>query len=189
LERTDFKTGFAGIAPYRADEKHVYTLPAVSKARLAAFYGAQYLKNPLYLNSSVLDTVVGAFCYYGLERDYVNLYAYIPWEERTIVDTLRQEYHFELAPDTTSTWRIGDGTAAFYNFIYHRVAGFTENDTFRSNQIREGMISRDEAVAKVREENRYRYESLVWYLKTMQLDVEKVLGRIVAIPTIAVRSR
>ena len=31
-----------------------------------------------------------------------------------------------------------DGTAGFYNYVYHTVAGFTEHDTFRSNQIREG---------------------------------------------------
>ena len=27
----------------------------------------------------------------------------------------------ELAPDTRTTWRIGDGTAAFYNYIYYTV--------------------------------------------------------------------
>ena len=47
----------------------------------------------------------------------------------------------KLQLDTKSTWRIGDGTASFYNYVYTLVAGFSENDTFRSNQIREGMIN------------------------------------------------
>lgn len=46
--------------------------------------------------------------------------------------------------DTNTTWRIGDGTAAFYNYVYYTVAGFTEHDTFRSNQIREGQMTREE---------------------------------------------
>ena len=58
-------------------------------------------------------------------------------------------YDWEKAPDTSTTWRIGDGTAAFYNYVYHLVAGFSEHDTFRSNQIREGQITRVEALALI----------------------------------------
>ena len=50
----------------------------------------------------------------------------------------------EFAKDSKTSWRIGDGTASFYNYIYYTIAGFTEHDTFRSNQIREGVISRDQ---------------------------------------------
>ena len=32
-------------------------------------------------------------------------------------------------------WRMGDGQTAFNNFIYYTVAGFSEFDNFRSNQI------------------------------------------------------
>ena len=35
-----------------------------------------------------------------------------------------------------------DGKTAFNNFVYFTVAGFSEYDNFRSNQIREGLISR-----------------------------------------------
>ena len=35
------------------------------------------------------------------------------------------------------------GTAAFYNYIYYTLAGVSEHDTFRSNQIKEGQITRE----------------------------------------------
>ena len=57
------------------------------------------------------------------------------WDEK-INETLINNYDWETAQDTSTTWRIGDGTAAMYNYIYYKVAGFTEHDTFRSNQIR-----------------------------------------------------
>ena len=60
---------------------------------------------------------------------------------------LRTEYNWELAQDTTTTWRIGDGTVAFYNYCYFTIAGFSEIDTFRSNQIREGALSREEGLS------------------------------------------
>ncbi|MFC1705968.1 hypothetical protein ACFL59_03990 [Planctomycetota bacterium] len=169
LERTDFKTGFAGVPPAR-DRSHVYTLPKLSKVRLASYYAKEYLLNPSYLNVSLIDTALASACYYLLDRDYINLYSYIPWIEEEVVDTLRQEYDFELASDTTTTWRIGDGTAAFYNYIYYTMAGFTEHDTLRSNQIREGLITREEALRRVRDENRPRFESIHWYLKTIGLE-------------------
>ncbi|HMO05327.1 MAG TPA: hypothetical protein PKC67_15530 [Kiritimatiellia bacterium] len=166
LERTDFKTGYAGVRPH-PDPRHVYTLPWSSKLGLVGYYAREYLLNPAYLNRSLFDTAFASVCYYGIERDYVNLFRYLPWEENAVVGTLREQYDFELATDTSSTWRIGDGTAAFYNYIYYQVAGFTENDTFRSNQIREGLIDRATALEKVHEENRPRWETIQWYLRTI----------------------
>jgi len=43
-----------------------------------------------------------------------------------------------------------------------RFAGCNVYDTSRSNQIREGMLTRQEALQLVTEENRPRYESLKW---------------------------
>ena len=34
-----------------------------------------------------------------------------------INQVLLNEYDWETTPDTSTTWRIGDGTAAFYNYI------------------------------------------------------------------------
>lgn len=186
LERTDFKTGFAGVRPCNRDEHHVYTLPLWSSVKLAAFYGKQYLVNPAYINASLADTLLAYACFYLIDRNYLNLYNYIPWHEETVVPTLREEYNFELATDSPTTWRIGDGTAAFYNYIYHTVAGFTENETLRSNQIREGRISREEALTRVRAENKPRYETIFWYLNIIGLKQEmgEVLETIHAMPRV-----
>lgn len=83
----------------------------------------------------------------------------MPWREQEIDSTL-SGYGWELAPDTTTTWRIGDGTAAFHNYAYARVAEFTEHDTFRSNRIREGLMAREDALSLVGAENQPRYQSV-----------------------------
>ena len=82
----------------------------------------------------------------------------------------------------TPRGRIGDGTAAFYNYVYYTVAGFTEHDTFRSNQIREGQITREKALELLLEENAPRYQSIRWYLDTLQLDFESVIKIVNNIP-------
>jgi hypothetical protein len=88
------------------------------------------------------------------------------------------KYNWETSKDTSSTWRIGDGTSAFYNYIYYTIAGFTENDTFRSNQIREGMISREKALSLVNEENKPRFESIIWYCNTIDINFNKTINKI-----------
>ncbi len=78
-----------------------------------------------------------------IKQNYFSLFDYLPWDEAQINSALIDGYEWETSPDTKSTWRIGDGTAPFYNYVYYTVAGFTEYDTFRSNQIREGTIDRE----------------------------------------------
>lgn len=56
------------------------------------------------------------------------------------------------------------------------------NYLIRSNQIREGMLTREEALQLVTEENKPRYESLKWYLEIIGLDFETVIKRINQIP-------
>ena len=105
-----------------------------------------------------------------IKHHVLSLFNYLPWDETSMTKTLVEEYDWELAKDTTSTWRIGDGTAAFYNYAYFIAAGFTENDTFRSNQIREGMITREQAMEKINTENQPRWESIQWYCDVVGVD-------------------
>jgi glutamine---fructose-6-phosphate transaminase (isomerizing) len=182
LERTDFKVGFCDIDENYGKEKH-YNLSIVNKLRLALFYAKHFITNPAYLNASVPDTLGAYISYYFMPKNYLTVFDYIDWDERLITETLLRDYGWETAPDTRSTWRIGDGTAAFYNYIYLRVAGFTENDTFRSNQIREGLITRHQALAKLEEDNRPRVESFKWYCDTVGLEAERTIDAINRIPT------
>jgi len=178
LENTDFKAGFCGVPPDFGKASIDY-LSNSRKIQLVAYYAKEFLSNFSYVNSSLTDTAL-AFISYYLEprRDFFFIYDYILWDEREVENVLLHEYDWELAGDTKSTWRIGDGTAPFYNYIYVTAGGFSEFDTFRSNQIREGMMDRETALEAVLVENRPRYQSLVWYLETIGLDFHNTISRI-----------
>ena len=181
FERTDFKVGFCGIHEKRKLERH-YNLTGSHQLQLAAYYGKEFLLNPAYLNASLWDTLFGFIAYYLVPQRYHNLYEYVPWEEERIVRTLVETYNWEAASEIPTTWRIGDGTASLYNYIYYTVAGFTENDTFRSHQVREGLLNREEALREVREENRPRYNSIRWYCDTNAIDFGLAVKTINRIP-------
>jgi asparagine synthetase B (glutamine-hydrolysing) len=182
LERSDFKTGFCGFDRGGYKDNSLIRMGARHNAQILAYYAKAYLRNRAYLNASIPDTLFSYFIYYLKRLDYLDFYDYVPWDEETIVRTIIDRYDWETAPDTTSTWRIGDGTAAFYNFIYWTAAGFTESDTFRAGQVRAGTLTRDEALRIVEEENRPRWSSLDWYCRTIGVDLERTVRTIHAMP-------
>jgi hypothetical protein len=174
FETTNFKSGFSGIKP-RFKKGHTYSLSTLDKIKMIAHYGKQYLINPAYINSSLLDTLDSFKSYYVINHKNLNIYEYLKWDEGIINKVNINEYDWETDPGTTATWRIGDGTAAFYNYIYYIVTGFTENDTFRSNQIREGDLTRAEGLKRSTIENQPRWDSIQWYCATIGIDFEKTI--------------
>lgn len=182
LEVTHFKAGFLGEPP-DFDTRRVYSHNVLKQFHYQYLRFRAMLKNPSYFNMSIWDTLSGEYYRSFTEkRDYYHVFDYWHWDEHLIEKTLLEEYDWELAPDTKATWRIGDGTAAFYNYIYHTVAGFSEHDTFRSNQIREREITREEALRLVTDENRPRYQNIRWYLDILGFDFDSTIKVINAIP-------
>jgi len=181
LERAPTKAGFIGVKNDNTN-KPGYHLTLSQKMTIASYYFKQYLLNPSYINISLLDTLGAYLSYYFIPQNYLYLFNYIKWDEHDLISTLRNEYDWEIAEDTRSTWRIGDGTASFYNYIYYLVAGFTEIDAFRSNQIREGQITREQALELAREENQPRYESMSWYAQTIGFDLHMALKVVHSMP-------
>lgn len=181
LEVTHFKAGFLGIPPDFAEEK-VYSSGVRNQLRYQKLRFGAMMKSPGYFNSSLWDTLSGEYYRsFTKKKDYFHIFDYWTWDEKLVDQTLAM-YDWETAPDTSTTWRIGDGTAAFYNYIYYIVAGFTEHDTFRSNQIREGQMTREEALVRVQDENQPRYPNIKWYLDAIGMDFTEVVTVVNSIP-------
>lgn len=181
LETTRFKSGFCGVAP-DFQNRQTYNLAFLDRLTLAFYYGKKFLANSSYINSSIIDTITAYLAYYFIPHNYLDIYKYIKWDENDISPVLINEYNWETATDTTSTWRIGDGTASFYNYIYYTLAGLTENDTFRSNQIREGDITRNEALQYIEKDNQPRYESIQWYCDIIGIPFDETIKTINSAP-------
>ena len=181
LEVTHFKAGFLGMRP-DFEENRVYMHGWSKQINYQWLRLKAMLQSPGYFNRSLWDTISGEYYRsFTKKSNYYHVFDYWRWDEYLCNETLKR-YNWELAPDTNTTWRIGDGTAAFYNYIYYTIAGFTEHDTFRSNQIREGQVSRDVALRLVEDENRPRYQNIKWYLDAIGFDFTDVIPIINSIP-------
>lgn len=182
LEVTHFKTGFLDIAP-DFEGKHVYSHGVMKQLRYQAKRFSAMKSSPGYFNSSLFDTLSGEYYRSFTEKnDYFHIFDYWRWDEQEVDSILINKYDWETAIDTSTTWRIGDATAAFYNYVYYTVAGFTEHDTFRSNQVREGDITREKALQLVQKENAPRYPNIKWYLDVLGIDFSEAIRVVNNIP-------
>lgn len=177
FEEDLFKVGFANL---KTTSVHPGTqsFSALDRVKLLSYYASRYILNPGYINSSIFDTISAYLNAIVYPWDCLRFFEYVKWNEKEILSTIINEYDWEIEQDTSATWRIDDGTAPFYNYIYLAVAGFTEFDTLRSVQIREGQLGRDEAYNLIKEENKPRYEAIEWYCKTVGVDPNKAINRI-----------
>ncbi len=181
LERTDFKGGFAGVRESQHGQR-LFAFSASNKVQIAAYYARQYARNPAYVNESLLDTIGSFYTTFIGKDDFLYLFHYLPWDEQVIEDTLIGQYGWETAPHTDNTWRIGDGYTTFINHIYYTVAGFSEFDTFRSQEVRAGLRDRDSALALAARDNQADMGVLAEFAAQVGLNLEEVLSGIDRIP-------
>ena len=114
----------------------------------------------------------------GTIEDYTRLNAdYTSVDE----DTLLKEYNWmsDIAYGKNQ-WRMGDGQTSFNNFIYYTLAGFSEFDNFRSNQICENLLSREDALRLVKRDNGFKYDVLKNFSEIIGFNLDDVLSKIVS---------
>ena len=171
FEHTYFKMGFSGIRPFT-------NLTMSEKMALASKYLQKYAGNPAYINRSVFDTLGGYLSFYIVPHNYLRLFEYLPWDENIVNSTLINEYDWEISDETPSTWRIDDGTVPLSDYMYYMMSGLTINDTFRSNQIREGQITREEALILLQRESHPRFKAIKWYCDKIGVDYKSTIRTI-----------
>ena len=178
-EVTQFKYGFANIPPiFDFQDKKFLNTNLKLKARLFLYYFFGILKNWRYWNSSLIDSFKGYISFNFKKNKLLYPFEYMEFNEDHINSELENKFQWEFDEHNPSSWRIGDGTAPFYNLIYWKFCGFTENDFFRSNQIRDKKIDREIALKKTLYENQIKDVRVKEYLECIDADYDYVMKKI-----------
>ena len=150
IEQGHLTTGFLGVFP---DERGMHT--TYNKIKLLFLFGLEYLRNPANFHIPVFKEYLGGILVYYFDAllkpkgvDSFGFYDYIYWNEEEILSTITKELDWKGASDLTSTWRIDDAAYPLINYIYYKLVGFTEHDEMYSKMIREGQITREEALKR-----------------------------------------
>jgi len=179
LEQREFFLGFAGINQQLRNNQRMYSYNLFNKFKMLYWYSLQFLLNPKYINSALFDNFNGFLASFIRKDDFLHLFNYEPWIEKEMIEVLNNQYNWK---DDVSygknQWRMGDGQTAFNNFVYYTLACFSEYDNFRSNQIREGLVSREDAIILCEEDNKIKYDSLKNFSEVIGFNLDNVLSKI-----------
>ena len=157
----------------------MYSYDFLSKLKMLYWYSLQFILNPYYINSALLDNFDGFLASFVRKDDFLHLYNFEPWNEKIMIKTLNEEYNWtDDISYGKNQWRMGDGQTAFNNYVYYTLAGFSEYDNFRSNQIREGLIYRSEAIKLCEEDNKIKYDTLKNFSDVIGFNLDNVLSKI-----------
>ena len=183
LEQREFFLGFLGVNERLKNNPTLSDYSLLNKFNMFFRYGAQYFLNPSYFNSSFIASIQAFIHSFVYKEKFLHLFRYVKWDEKEIIKTLNDEYEWESDVSYgKNQWRMGDGQTAFNNFVYFTVAGFSEYDNFRANQIREGLITRDEALKLCEEDNKIKYDTLKIYSEIIGFNLDDVLSKVSCIP-------
>ncbi|MGB1813306.1 MAG: hypothetical protein ACPHKY_07275 [Acidimicrobiales bacterium] len=174
METTGFKAMLAGANPSLDHAQgSSYRLGLTNMGRMVFAYGSHAIQSPGLIPSLAQEGLTGFIDYYVRgHKDFLRPFSYIPWEEEKIENILRSEYEWSSGEDRSVTsWRMGDGTAPFYNLMYLIGLGMTEHDTLRSNQIRFGLMKRSEAISRIRQDNSFNALGLASYFATVGINL------------------
>ena len=179
LEQREFFLGFAGIKQKLSNNQSMFSYDKLNKLKMLYWYSLQFFLNPSYFNSALIDNFNGFLASFIRRDNFLHLYNYIKWDEKEIIKTLNDEYNW--TNDISygkNQWRMGDGQTAFNNFVYYTLSGFSEYDNFRSNQIREGLITRKEAMELCIEDNKIKYDTLKNFSEVIGFNLDNVLAKV-----------
>ena len=124
----------------------------------------QLLHNPAYLSPSYLPTMATAYLFgdpytigtrllgRGILRE--DLFHYLEWNEQTVLSTIQTQLGWDYPRQQGSTWRFDCRIGHLKDVMYMSTIGMTEKDDFYSKMIREGSMTRQQALARIETENK-----------------------------------
>jgi predicted PP-loop superfamily ATPase len=158
-----------------------------SKLSLMAGFALEVIKNPRYIiKPQCLSIMTLEFAFRFLEplalkmkhKQYpekkVFPYKYIGWNEQTIVSVITSELGWQKSPHSEGTWRSDCKLALFKNYLYQKIVGFNKHDDLFSGMIRNGMLSRDEALNRLAKERDVKEEFVKEFFKELGLNYDEL---------------
>jgi hypothetical protein len=168
LEKPSFKKEFFKT---RVNNKPFFQKESFTKEILYSIFNkkvvgmaSEFFSNPFYFKPSFVPMYVRDYfshlpplspwlkLLYGKVR-IVEFFDYVKWDEKRIENTIENELKWKKPKEAKSSGRFDCLVRYFKDYFYLNSVGFAERDEQLSNMIREGMISRAEALQRLMEEN------------------------------------
>ena len=144
---------------------------------------SELAKNPRYLTCSWPAVIKGGLMashsspfvrYLYRDVNIVRLFDHIQWNESEVISTISQNLGWSKDPEHPSPWRFDCYLDHVKKFLYQRTVGVSELEDMFSKFIREGFITREEALKRLETENVTPLPLLEKVLKKIDLSTKEL---------------
>jgi len=154
LEVISFKKELVHISrdenPRKAFFKYIYSL-------------GEIFKNPAYFTPRIILTLMKSYLWgnpysiglklFGNNITWIELFNYVVWDEQQIMSRIRAELGWDHPPHLKSAWRFDCRVKHLVDWMYIQTLNMTDKDDFFAKMVREGLITREEALQRLQAEN------------------------------------
>jgi hypothetical protein len=133
------------------------------------------MKNPGYYHPIFIPTLIKGYLFgdpyclgsrfFGKDVSRIDLFNYIEWNEEEVLSRIRDELYWDSPHNLQGTWRFDCHIGHLKEFLYLKTIGMTERDDLYSKMVREGILTRDEALLRLERENPVQFEYIETLLK------------------------
>ncbi len=187
-EDTLFKKRLLNVSPDERYSELTYIKYICSLLR-------EILGNPRYLHPRCLPTMVKGYLGYlfggsfaigaklfGLSARRIPLFYYIEWDENEVLSRITSELNWQSPADSTSSWRFDCKIEHFKDLMYLKTLGMTERDDLYAQMVMEGLLTREEALRRVRKENGINRAEIEQILTQVGIRDSSFLGELPRVP-------
>lgn len=105
----------------------------------------------------------------GRKIDRLDLFHFLPWKEDTVISRIENELGWEYPHAYHSTWRFDCKIGHFKDYMYMKTLGMTEKDDFYAKMVREGLMTRSAALARLEKENQLHIDTIAEIIEQLGL--------------------
>ena len=129
------------------------------KRALVSGFAREVLNNPRYVGSPRFVAGLGRdFFYRFVHRrkkttKSISIFGFIKWDETELMTTIQTELGWKKPPYSASSWRADCLINELKNYLYLHTLGFTKHDEQLSGMIQRGLMTRSQALNRLKTDN------------------------------------
>jgi hypothetical protein len=128
------------------------------------------LKNFTYIKPQYVPTLLKGYMFahqYAMgprllaaDIDKIDVFHYIKWDEKKVISRISKELDWDYPRKFHSTWRFDCKIAHLKDYMYMTTLGMTEKDDFYAKTVREGLLTREQALKRLPFENQLHMDTV-----------------------------
>lgn len=138
------------------------------------------VRNPAYFHPICVPTMAKGYLFgnqyaigsrlFGGNITWIDLFHYLTWDEQEIISRIQSELGWDYPRKLSSTWRFDCRVGHLKDFMYMKTLGMTESDDFYAKIVREGLMTREDALQRLQRENRLHLDEIQGLLRQVGIE-------------------